>query len=104
VAQWDGDSLSIDTPTQGLGIMQARNAGPFGIPHVSGLFRSPLFGGGLGSKGLISGRVVLGLLAARLVQRPVKLVLRREQMYGPVGHRSPTRQRLPMGTGAAGGV
>ena len=26
----------------------------------------------------------------KLVGRPVKLVLRREQMYGPVGHRSPT--------------
>ena len=27
-----------------------------------------------------------------LVGRPVKLVLRRDQMFGPVGHRAPTRQ------------
>jgi hypothetical protein len=33
-------------------------------------------------------------MTARLVGRPVKLVLRREQMYGPVGHRPPTRQTL----------
>jgi xanthine dehydrogenase YagR molybdenum-binding subunit len=45
---------------------------------------------------------VLGILAARLVGRPVKLVLRREQMYGPVGHRSPSRQRLRIGTDADG--
>jgi len=104
VAQWDGDSLSIDTPTQGLGMMQARIAGLFGIPPGNVRIRSPFLGGGFGSKGLISGPVVLGLLAARLVQRPVKLVLRREQMYGPVGHRSPTRQRLRMGTAADGAL
>src|SRR5262252_740130 len=36
-------------------------------------------------------------MAARMVGRPVKLVLRREQMFGPVGHRAPTRQRLRIG-------
>jgi xanthine dehydrogenase YagR molybdenum-binding subunit len=41
---------------------------------------------------------VLGVMAARMVGRPVKLVLRREQMFGPVGHRAPTRQTLRMGT------
>jgi len=46
---------------------------------------------------MISGPQVLGILAARLVRRPVKLVLRREQMYGPVGHRGPTRQTLRLG-------
>ncbi len=38
------------------------------------------------------GPQILGILAARLVGKPVKLVLRREHMYGPVGHRAPTRQ------------
>src|SRR4029077_8719474 len=38
-----------------------------------------------------------GIIAARVVGRPVKLVLRREQMYGPVGHRPPTRQTFRMG-------
>ena len=37
-----------------------------------------------------------------LIGRPVKLVLKRDQMYGPVGHRAPTRQTLRMGTDAAG--
>src|ERR1700726_3590038 len=60
--------------------------------------RSPFLGGGFGSKGFISGPQLLGILAARLVGRPVKLVLRREHMYGPVGHRAPTRQTLRIGT------
>jgi xanthine dehydrogenase YagR molybdenum-binding subunit len=98
VAAWDGDTLSIDTPSQGLVMAQGRIAGLFGIPPNNIHIRSPFLGGGFGSKGLISGPQVLGVMAARLVGKPVKLVLRREQMYGPVGHRAPTRQTLRMGT------
>jgi xanthine dehydrogenase YagR molybdenum-binding subunit len=97
VAAWDGDTLSIDTPSQGLALAQGRIAGLFGISPEKIHIRSPFLGGGFGSKGLISGPQVLGVLAARLVGRPVKLVLRREQMYGPVGHRAPTRQTLRIG-------
>src|SRR5450631_566008 len=98
VAAWDGDTLSIDTPSQGLAMAQGRIAGLFGISPEKIHIRSPFLGGGFGSKGFISGPQLLGILAARLVGKPVKLVLRREQMYGPVGHRAPTRQRLRIGT------
>ncbi len=97
VASWDGDTLSIDTPSQGLAMAQGRIAGLFGISPEKIHIRSPFLGGGFGSKGLVSGPQLLGILAARLVNRPVKLVLRREQMYGPVGHRSPSRQTIRMG-------
>ena len=97
VVAWDGDSLSIDTPSQGLAMAQGRIAGLFGIAPEKIHIRSPYLGGGFGSKGLISGPQILGILAARLVGQPVKLVLRREQMYGPVGHRAPTRQTLRIG-------
>ncbi|HLW92949.1 MAG TPA: xanthine dehydrogenase family protein molybdopterin-binding subunit [Roseiarcus sp.] len=102
VAAWDGDTLSIDTPSQGPAIARGRIAGLFGISPENIHIRSPFLGGGFGSKGLISGPQVLGIMAARLVNRPVKLVLRREQMYGPVGHRPPTRQRLRIGVDAEG--
>jgi xanthine dehydrogenase YagR molybdenum-binding subunit len=97
VAAWDGDTLSVDTPSQGLVMAQGRLAGLFGISPDNIHIRSPFLGGGFGSKGFISGPQVLGIMAARLVGKPVKLVLRREQMYGPVGHRAPTRQTLRMG-------
>src|SRR5215469_2720449 len=102
VASWNGDALSIDTPTQGLAMAQGRIAGLFGISPENIHIRSPFLGGGFGCKGLISGPQILGILAAKLVGRPVKLVLRRDQMYGPVGHRSATRQRLRMGATADG--
>ncbi len=104
VATWDGDRLSVDTPSQGLAWAQARIAGLFGIPPEKILIRSPFLGGGFGSKGMISGPQILGILAARLVGRPVKLVLRREQMYGPVGHRGPTRQTLRLGADRQGAL
>jgi xanthine dehydrogenase YagR molybdenum-binding subunit len=102
VAAWNGDTLSIDTPSQALVMAQARIAGLFGISPENIHIRSPFLGGGFGSKGFVSGPQILGIMAARLVGRPVKLVLRREQMYGPVGHRSATRQRLRIGTDGDG--
>jgi xanthine dehydrogenase YagR molybdenum-binding subunit len=97
VAAWDGDMLSIDTPSQGLALAQARLAGIFGIPPEQIHIRSPFLGGGFGCKGLISGPQVLGAIAARAVGKPVRLEVRREQMFGPVGHRPPTRQTLRLG-------
>jgi xanthine dehydrogenase YagR molybdenum-binding subunit len=104
VAAWDGDTLSIDTPSQGMTMAKDRIAGLFGIPPEGIHIRSPFLGGGFGSKGLIKGPQVLGIMAARLVGRPVKLVLRREQMFGPVGHRAPTRQTLRLGADSGGAL
>ncbi|GLR88403.1 xanthine dehydrogenase family protein molybdopterin-binding subunit [Bradyrhizobium iriomotense] len=102
VASWDGDTLSIDTPSQAMVMARARVAELFGLAPEKILIRSPFLGGGFGSKGFLTGPQILGVMAAKLVGRPVKLVLRREQMYGPVGHRAPTRQRLRMGVDADG--
>jgi xanthine dehydrogenase YagR molybdenum-binding subunit len=104
VAAWDGDTLSIDTPSQGMAMAQQRIAGLFGIAPESIHIRSPFLGGGFGSKGLISGPQLLGIMASRLVGRPVKLVLQRDQMFGPVGHRAPTRQTLRLGADEHGNL
>ena len=104
VATWDGDRLEIDTPSQGMSMAQARIGGLFGIPPENIHVRSPFLGGGFGSKGMISGPQVLGIMAAKLVGRPVELVLKREQMFGPVGHRAPTRQTIRLGAAPDGAL
>jgi xanthine dehydrogenase YagR molybdenum-binding subunit len=104
VAQWDGDRLILDTPSQGMAMAQMRLSALFGISPDNILIRSPYLGGGFGCKGIIQGPQVLGILAARLVNRPVKLVLRREQMFGPVGHRAETRQSFRIGAAADGSL
>jgi xanthine dehydrogenase YagR molybdenum-binding subunit len=102
VVVWDGDSVSIDTPSQGLAIMQDRISRLLDIPPEKIHIRSPFLGGGFGGKGLVAGPQLLGIIAARMVGRPVKLVLPRDQMFGMVGHRAPTRQTLRLGSDAEG--
>jgi xanthine dehydrogenase YagR molybdenum-binding subunit len=102
VASWDGDRLTVDMPSQGMGMARMRLSALLGIPADRILIRSPFLGGGFGSKGMLQGPAVLGILAARLSGRPVKLVLRRDQMYGPVSHRAATRQTLRIGASADG--
>ncbi len=104
VARWDGDQLFLDTPSQGMPIAQARLAGLFGLKPENIHIRTPFLGGGFGSKGLISGPQVLGVMASKMMGKPVKLVLRREQMYGPVGHRGATRQTVKLGADADGAL
>ena len=104
VAHWEGERLVIDTPSQGMTIAQIRLAGLFGIDPANILIRSPFLGGGFGSKGAVWAPQVLGIMAARLVGKPVKLVTKREQMFGPVGHRAPTRQSLQLGVGPDGSL
>ena len=94
VATWSGEKLHVDMPTQGMAISRGRIAEVFGIPPENIQIRSPFLGGGFGSKGLLPSPVALGILAARMVGRPVKLVLRRDQMFGSVGHRGATRQTI----------
>jgi xanthine dehydrogenase YagR molybdenum-binding subunit len=55
---------------------------------------SPLVGGAFGSKNFLWMHVVLCAVAAREVQRPVKVVLTRDQMFSSTGHRPRTEQDL----------
>ncbi|MDP9104046.1 MAG: molybdopterin-dependent oxidoreductase, partial [Pseudomonadota bacterium] len=82
VAQWDGDHLTLDMPNQALVMSRGAYAMYFGIPPENVLIRSPFLGGGFGSKAILNGPQLLGILAARHLRRPVKLVLSRAQMYG----------------------
>lgn len=97
VAAWDGDRLTIDTPNQAIVMARAEFAAYFGIPAENVHLRSPFLGGGFGSKAILVGPQILCILAARMLGRPVKLVLTRDQMFGPVGHRGGTQQRLKLG-------
>jgi len=97
VARWDGDRVIIDMPCQAIVMSCAAYGYYFGIPAENVTIRSPYLGGGFGSKAVINGPQVLAIHAARLLGRPVKLMLRRDQMFGPVGHRGATRQRLRIG-------
>jgi xanthine dehydrogenase YagR molybdenum-binding subunit len=102
VAQWEGDKLTLDMPNQALVMSRNAYAVWFGVPPENVLIRSPFLGGGFGSKAILNGPQILAILAARHLRRPVKLVLTRAQMYGPVGHRGATWQSLRLGVDGTG--
>ena len=102
VARWDGDHVILDIPNQAIVMSTAIYAAYLGIPPENVLIRSPYIGGGFGSKGFANGPQMLAIVAARALNRPVKLVYSRAQMYGPVSHRAPTWQTLRLGTDADG--
>ena len=62
----------------------------------------PYLGGGFGAGLRIWPHTVLAVLAARTVNRPVKLVLTRPEMFTAIGHRPETAQRLRLGTSRDG--
>jgi xanthine dehydrogenase YagR molybdenum-binding subunit len=102
VAQWSGDRLTLDMPNQAMALSCAAYGAYFGVPAENVLIRSPFLGGGFGSKAILNGPQILAILAARTLGRPIKLVLTRAQMYGPVGHRGETRQKLRLGADPQG--
>lgn len=63
---------------------------------------SPYVGGGFGSKGSVWPHVQLCVLAAKVVQRPVRLVVSREGVFRTIGGRTPSDQRVALGAAADG--
>jgi xanthine dehydrogenase YagR molybdenum-binding subunit len=102
VSYWEGDKLTMYTATQAVSATQKRVAELFGIPRQNVRVICQYLGGGFGSKGTVFSQNMLGPLAARFINRPVKLVLRREDMFGMVGSRSATVQRFTLGAKADG--
>jgi xanthine dehydrogenase YagR molybdenum-binding subunit len=68
-----------------------------GIPAGNVRVVSPFVGGGFGSKGSVWSHVVLAAICAQKVRRPVKIVVDRQQMFGPVGGRPQTSQQVALG-------
>jgi xanthine dehydrogenase YagR molybdenum-binding subunit len=97
LAQWDGDALTLHDSNQGGQEVRQTLAKLFDLPQEQVHVINSHVGGGFGSKGTPRPNVVLAALAARVVDRPVKLCLTRQQMFSMVGYRSPTIQRMRLG-------
>lgn len=102
IAQWNGDHLTVYDATQGIFGVQGVLARTFGLPPENVRCVTYFVGGGFGCKGSPWSHVALSAMAARQVGRPVKLVLTRAQMFGPVGYRPQTEQKIKLGAGSDG--
>ncbi len=94
IAQWDGAKLTVHDATQNISGVKQTLAKTFDLPDDNVRVICPFTGGGFGSKGSMWSHVALAAMASRQVDRPVKLVLERPQMFGPVGARPQTQQHI----------
>jgi xanthine dehydrogenase YagR molybdenum-binding subunit len=98
---WQGDILRIHDASQLVAHTAWSIGQAFGIDEDQVVITSPFVGGGFGGKCLWQHQV-LAAAAARLVGRPVRLVLSREGVYRTVGGRTLTEQRVALGAGPDG--
>jgi xanthine dehydrogenase YagR molybdenum-binding subunit len=103
VARWDGDALIVHATTQAVFSYRRGLADWFGVPVDGVRVVSRLLGGGFGGKGRAwFPCLVLGVMAARHVGRPVALELTRSEMFTLVGRRQETIQDLRIAATARG--
>jgi xanthine dehydrogenase YagR molybdenum-binding subunit len=102
IAQWNGEELMVYDSTQS--VFGSRNllSNMLGVPQDKIRLVSLYIGGGFGSKGFSWPNTVMTCMAAKLVDRPVKLVLSRQQMFSTAGRRTQTIQHIQLGADPAG--
>ncbi|MET8944003.1 xanthine dehydrogenase family protein molybdopterin-binding subunit [Streptomyces sp. NPDC004542] len=100
-ARWDGDRLEVVDSNQGATWVVGELANLFSLDPASVRVRSEHVGGGFGSKGVRVPQVA-AVMAAKVLRRPVRVVLTRRQMFSLAGYRSPTVQRIRLGADADG--
>lgn len=102
VAEWNDGHLTVHETTQWVQGTQRALAAVFRLDPTRVRVVCPRIGGGFGCKALVWPHTVLTVLAARICERPVKLVLTREQMFTSTGCRPATVQRIALGAQPTG--
>ena len=97
IASWDApDRLTIYDATQYVKGAQGIVAQAFGLPRDNVHVICPFVGGAFGSKGPVWTHTILAAMAAKVVNRPVRVELTRQQMFSGTGHRTPTFQTIAL--------
>jgi xanthine dehydrogenase YagR molybdenum-binding subunit len=99
---WQGDDLVIHDASQCVAHTAWTVAQVFGLDECQVHVTSPYVGGGFGGKTLWRHQL-LAAAAAKLADRPVRIMLSREGVYRVVGGRTVTEQRVAIGAQADGG-
>ena len=102
LAEWhDEERLTLHDATQAVTLTQATIAEVFGLKAKNIRVVSRFVGGAFGNK-MAWNHQLLCVAAARLAERPVRLMLSREAVFRAVGGRTPSEQRVALGANADG--
>ena len=102
LASWSGDELTLHTSTQTIANIRVGVAATLQMPVEKVRVISPYVGGGFGSKLIPHAEAILASLAAKNLQRPVKVALTRQQMFANAGHRPMMLQTVRLGADRQG--
>ena len=94
LAVWDGPQLTVYEPSQGVISLQTFLGRALKMPVENVRVISEYIGGGFGIKGVAWYHTPLTALVARDLDRPVKMLPSREDMYGVYGNRPESEQRI----------
>jgi xanthine dehydrogenase YagR molybdenum-binding subunit len=102
LAVWQDGGLTLYDSIQGTWRARSTLAELFELEPERVRVISQHVGGGFGSKGTPRPQAVVAALAARIVERPVKIALTRRQLFSMTGYRTPTIQRVRLGASRDG--
>lgn len=102
IAKWDGNKPILYTKSQGVEGTRKSVAGVFGVPIEDVEVHSEYLGGAFGMGLHTWPYEIAALIGSKKLNRPVKLVLHREQMFTNVGFRPYTIQKMGLGATKAG--
>ncbi|MNQ20417.1 Xanthine dehydrogenase molybdenum-binding subunit [compost metagenome] len=97
IAKWEGNKPILYTKSQGVEGTRRSVAGVFGVPVEDVEVHAEYLGGAFGMGLHTWPYEIAALIGAKKINRPVKLVLHREQMFTNVGFRPYTIQKMGLG-------
>jgi len=97
IAKWEGDKVILYESSQGVVNHQHVMSEMLGIPVDRVQVISPFIGSGFGGKLFPWPHSLMAAMAAKRVDRPVKVVVPRSLMFTTVGHRPLTQQHMRLG-------
>jgi xanthine dehydrogenase YagR molybdenum-binding subunit len=102
-AVWDADgALTLYETSQHIFGSKELVSIVLGVPIEKINVVSHFLGGGFGGKAYVWPHTLLTALAARVLNRPVRIQLTRAQMYSMVGHQAATVQTIALGADKGG--
>ena len=99
---WDGPNLTIHEPSQTTYGLQHGAAEELKLDPSQVRALSPYIGGAFGGKSLVTARTALIAIAARRLNRPVKLVASRADGFTINTYRAETKHRVKLAAGPDG--
>ena len=97
IASWEGDGVVLYTSNQMPNRGQKALGSVLKLAPEKVRIVSPYIGGGFGAKLQVQPEATLAALASKMVGRPVKVALTRQQEFHVATHRTDTVQRVRLG-------